>query len=78
VDVQETMNKSSRPRTRKIAAIDFATAVETQADGQRRAEIKKAEGVKQATILTARARRRPYSSSTGGRQVLCRQRADPA
>jgi len=37
----------------KVAAIDFATAVETQADGQRRAEIKKAEGTKQARILEA-------------------------
>jgi len=53
VDVQETMNKVVKAENEKIAAIDFATAVETQADGQRRAEIKKAEGVKQATILTA-------------------------
>ena len=37
----------------KTAAVDFATATETQADGQRRAEIKKAEGVKQARILEA-------------------------
>ena len=37
----------------KIAAVDFATATETQADGQRRAEIKKAEGIKQAKILAA-------------------------
>ena len=37
----------------KIAAIDFATAAETQADGIKRAEIKKAEGIKQANILEA-------------------------
>jgi regulator of protease activity HflC (stomatin/prohibitin superfamily) len=52
-DVQETMNKVVKAENEKIAAIDFATAVETQADGQRRAEIKKAEGVKQAKILAA-------------------------
>jgi regulator of protease activity HflC (stomatin/prohibitin superfamily) len=52
-DVQETMNKVVKAENEKIAAIDFATAVETQADGQRRAEIKKAEGVKQAKILQA-------------------------
>jgi regulator of protease activity HflC (stomatin/prohibitin superfamily) len=37
----------------KVAAIDFATATETQADGARRAEIKKAEGIRQAKILQA-------------------------
>lgn len=52
-DVQETMNKVVKAENEKIAAIDFATATETQADGQRRAEIKKAEGIKQARILEA-------------------------
>jgi len=52
-DVQETMNKVVKAENEKVAAIDFATAVETQADGQRRAEIKKAEGTKQARILEA-------------------------
>ena len=52
-DVQETMNKVVKAENEKIAAVDFATATETQADGQRRAEIKKAEGVKQAKILQA-------------------------
>ncbi len=52
-DVQETMNKVVKAENEKIAAIDFATATETQADGQRRAEIKKAEGIKQAKILEA-------------------------
>ncbi len=52
-DVQETMNKVVKAENEKVAAIDFATAVETQADGQRRAEIKKAEGTKQAKILAA-------------------------
>jgi regulator of protease activity HflC (stomatin/prohibitin superfamily) len=53
VDVQETMNKVVKAENEKVAAVDFATATETQADGQRRAEIKKAEGVRQATILKA-------------------------
>jgi regulator of protease activity HflC (stomatin/prohibitin superfamily) len=52
-DVQETMNKVVKAENEKIAAVDFATATETQADGARRAEIKKAEGVKQAKILAA-------------------------
>jgi regulator of protease activity HflC (stomatin/prohibitin superfamily) len=52
-DVQETMNKVVKAENEKVAAIDFATATETQADGQRRAEIKKAEGIKQARILQA-------------------------
>jgi regulator of protease activity HflC (stomatin/prohibitin superfamily) len=52
-DVQETMNKVVKAENEKIAAVDFATATETQADGARRAEIKKAEGIKQAKILAA-------------------------
>ncbi len=50
-DVQETMNKVVKAENEKIAAIDYATAAETQADGFKRAEIKKAEGIKQARIL---------------------------
>ena len=52
-DVQETMNKVVKAENEKIAAIDFATAAETNADGVKRAEIKKAEGVRQAKILEA-------------------------
>jgi regulator of protease activity HflC (stomatin/prohibitin superfamily) len=52
-DVQETMNKVVKAENEKMAAGDFATAVETQADGKRRAAIKEAEGVRQATILEA-------------------------
>jgi regulator of protease activity HflC (stomatin/prohibitin superfamily) len=50
-DVQETMNKVVKASNEKIAAIDFATARETQADGERRASIKVAEGQKQSAIL---------------------------
>ena len=52
-DVQETMNKVVKAENEKIAAIDFATARETTADGEKRAKIKEAEGVKQARILQA-------------------------
>ncbi|MFH1038103.1 MAG: SPFH domain-containing protein [PVC group bacterium] len=52
-DVQETMNKVVKAENEKIAAIDFATATETTADGERRAHIKRAEGLKRAKILTA-------------------------
>jgi len=56
-DVQETMNKVVKASNEKIAAIDFATARETQADGERRAAIKVAEGQKQAAILQAEGQR---------------------
>jgi regulator of protease activity HflC (stomatin/prohibitin superfamily) len=52
-DVQETMNKVVKAENEKIAAVDFATARETEADGMRRAAIKEAEGIKQAKILEA-------------------------
>lgn len=52
-DVQETMNKVVKAENEKVAAVDFATAAETAADGERRAQIKKAEGIKQARILQA-------------------------
>jgi regulator of protease activity HflC (stomatin/prohibitin superfamily) len=47
------MNKVVKAENEKIAAIDFATARETVADGERRAEIKKADGVRQGKILEA-------------------------
>jgi regulator of protease activity HflC (stomatin/prohibitin superfamily) len=52
-DVQETMNKIVKAENEKMAAIDYATAIETRADGEKRAEIKKAEGIRQAKILAA-------------------------
>src|SRR5665647_731787 len=52
-DVQETMNKVVKAENEKVAAIDFATAAETTADGIKRSEIKKAEGIRQAKILEA-------------------------
>lgn len=52
-DVQDTMNKIVKAENEKIAAIDYATAAETTADGEKRASIKQAEGIKQAKILEA-------------------------
>ena len=52
-DVQETMNKIVKAENEKLAAVDFATAAETEADGEKRAAIKRAEGVRQARILEA-------------------------
>lgn len=52
-DVQETMNKVVKAENEKIAAIDYATAAETVADGVKRAKIKEAEGSKRAKVLHA-------------------------
>lgn len=52
-DVQETMNKVVKAENEKVSAVDYATATETVADGERRAQIKKAEGLKQSKILQA-------------------------
>lgn len=52
-DVQETMNKVVKAENEKIAAVDYATATETAADGEKRAQIKRAEGIKQSRILQA-------------------------
>jgi len=55
-DVQETMNKVVKAENEKIAAVDFATARETQADGERRATIKIAEGGAKAVEIEAKAK----------------------
>lgn len=52
-DVQMAMNEVVKAENKKIAAKDIATALETEADGERRAEIKRAEGQRQAAILNA-------------------------
>ena len=54
-DVQTTMNQVVKAENEKIAAIDFATAKETEADGIKRAEIKKAEGEAKAIVIKAEA-----------------------
>jgi regulator of protease activity HflC (stomatin/prohibitin superfamily) len=52
-DVQETMNKIVKAENEKLAAVDFATAAETAADGKKRAAIKEAEGIRLARILAS-------------------------
>lgn len=52
-DVQDAMNQVVVAENRKIAAVDFASAVETEADGKRRAAIKMADGEKQSKVLVA-------------------------
>ncbi len=54
-DVQAAMNMVVKAENEKIAALDLATAIETKADGERRAEIKKAEGIATAIKLKAEA-----------------------
>ncbi len=54
-DVQAAMNNVVKAENEKIAALDIATALETKADGDRRAEIKRAEGTAEAIKLKATA-----------------------
>jgi regulator of protease activity HflC (stomatin/prohibitin superfamily) len=54
-DVQDTMNKVIQAENTKRAAIDFATAKETEADGTKRAAIKEAEGIAQGKKIVADA-----------------------
>lgn len=54
-DVQETMNRVIKAENEKDAAIDFATAQETQADGLKRAAIKEAEGIAKGRLIVAEA-----------------------
>ena len=54
-DVQAAMNNVVKAENEKIAAKDIATALETKADGARRAEIKRAEGQAAAIKLKAGA-----------------------
>jgi len=59
-DVQETMNRVIKAENEKDAAIDFATAEETRADGIKRAKIKEAEGQKQASVLVAEGQAKAF------------------
>ena len=73
-DVQETMNKVIQAENEKRAAIDFATATETKADGERRAMIKRAEAEKQSKVLVAEGMSKAYDlinkSFKGNAQLL--------
>ncbi len=59
-EVQETMNQVIQAENTKRAAIDFATSVETKADGEKRALIKSAEGQRQMKILVAEGAAKAY------------------
>jgi regulator of protease activity HflC (stomatin/prohibitin superfamily) len=54
-DVQDAMNMVVKAENEKIAALDTATAIETKADGDKRAEIKRAEGIAAGIRLKAEA-----------------------
>lgn len=73
-EVQDTMNKVVIAENEKQAAIDFATATETKADGERRAAIKRAEGSKQSAILEAEGKAKAFElinkSFIGNAQLL--------
>ena len=45
-DVQAAMNNVVKAEQAKISAVNYATAKETEADGEKRAAIKKAEGIR--------------------------------
>lgn len=55
-DVQETMNKVIKAENEKVAAVDFATSKETEADGIRRAKIKEADGRAEGIKIVARGK----------------------
>ena len=54
-DVQSTMNEIIKAENTKEAAVDFAQAAETEADGEKRAAIKTAQGMARAVELKADA-----------------------
>ena len=57
-DVQDAMNMVIKAENDKQSALDFATAAETRADGDKRAAIKIAEGKAKAITTVAEARAR--------------------
>lgn len=59
-NVQDIMNSVINAENAKRAAIDSASAKETEADGFRRAKIKEAEGEKQACILKAEGQAKAF------------------
>ncbi len=59
-DVQNAMNEVVKAENEKIAAKDRAIAMETEADGERMATIKVAEGNKQSSILEAEGKSKAF------------------
>jgi len=54
-DVQERMNNIIKAEKEKVAAVDFAQAAETKADGDKRASIQTAKGRAESIRLEAKA-----------------------
>lgn len=74
--VQDTMNRVIQAENEKDAAINFATAKETEADGIKRAKIKEAEGSKQAQILEAEGKAKAFqliNKSFEGNAILLKK-----
>ena len=73
-DVQETMNNVIKAENKKAAAEDFASAMEIEADGQKRAAIKVAEGKEQGAILEAEGKAQAFEminkAFVGNAQIL--------
>lgn len=73
-DVQDAMNMVVKAENEKIAAVDTATALETESDGRKRAAIKVAEGNRQAAILEAEGNAKAFElinkSFTGNSKLL--------
>ncbi len=69
--VQETMNEIIKAENTKEAAVDFALAAETKADGEKKAVIKMAQGNAAAIELQATAEKRAaVSIATGEAQAI--------
>ncbi len=70
-NVQETMNEIIMAENTKDAALDFAVAAETKADGEKKATIKQAQGNAQAIELQATAEKNAaISIATGEAQAI--------
>ena len=78
-DVQETMNKVVKAENEKIAAVDFATARETTADGEGLGRDQAGRGRPSGQDPRGRGRGRGHSpGQRGRREIFRRQRPGPA
>ena len=72
--VQDTMNRVIQAENEKDAAVNFAKAKETEADGFRMAKVKEAEGIKSYSILVAEGQAKAFElinkSFKGNAQLL--------
>ena len=75
-DVQDVMNRVIIAEKEKIAATDFATAAETNADGTRRAAIKQADGEKQSSVLIADGKAQAVVLAATGQAQAIKMLAD--